>query len=187
MEKIMNVNSMMDFDFEAFNPFQAMEEVQQEEHKPFVIENDKMADWALRRIADLQSDTATWKAYYKEQAEKIESANNAGIERMTQYLQAYFDTVPHKVTKTQENYKLPSGKLVWKDQTDEYERKDEDIIKWCADNAPECIETVQKVKWGDLKKMLTPMGEQMAFGQTGEVVPGVKCIKRERKFVAQPD
>lgn len=106
---------------------------------------------------------------------------------MTQYLHAYFDTVPHKTTKTQENYKLPSGKLVWKDQTDEYEREDDAIIQWCADNAPECIETVQKVKWADLKKMLTPMGEEMAYKDTGEVVPGVKRIARERKFVAQPD
>lgn len=68
----MNVNSMMDYDFASFNPYELMDAVQQEnDKKPFVIDNDKVADWALRRIADLQNDTATWKSYYKGKQKRL--------------------------------------------------------------------------------------------------------------------
>ena len=99
-----------------------IEENEQEERAGFVIDNDQKADWAVRRIAELEADTQKWKDYYKAQSERVAQSNQQSIDYFTALLESYFETVPHKATKTSERYKLPSGVLVRKAQAPEYER-----------------------------------------------------------------
>ena len=96
----------------------------------FLIENDSKADWALREIAEAQADTAKWADYYADQAAKIKAQNDQTVAYFTSALEQYFGTVPHRTTKTQESYGLPSGKLVRKAQQPTYERDAEALLKW---------------------------------------------------------
>ena len=52
-----------------------IEENEQEERAVFVIDNDQKADWAVRRIAELEADTQKWKDYYKAQSERVAQSN----------------------------------------------------------------------------------------------------------------
>lgn len=162
-----------------------IEENEQEERAGFVIDNDQKADWAVRRIAELESDTQKWKDYYKAQSERVAQSNQQRIDYFTALLESYFDTVPHKATKTSEKYKLPSGVLVRKAQAPEYERDDTQIIAWCAENAQSCVENVPKLKWTALKGLLVENNGQAIDEITGEVVPGIKIIPRDPVFAVQ--
>lgn len=162
-----------------------IEENEQEERAGFVIDNDQKADWAVRRIAELEDDTQRWKDYYKAQSERVAQSNQQSIDYFTALLESYFETVPHKATKTSEKYKLPSGVLVRKAQAPEYERDDAQIIAWCAENAPSCVEDVPKLKWTALKGLITENNGQAVEELTGEVIPGIKIIPREPVFAVQ--
>lgn len=79
-------------------PFEIYEEyVSPESH--FSIEDDKQADWAIRKIKESREDTAKWRAYYADQIEKIEKANATTEDYFLAMLERYFAQVPHKATK----------------------------------------------------------------------------------------
>ena len=75
------------------------------------IQNDDEAEECIKAIRDAEADVVFWKNYYAEALQTIADASQRIIENNTARLEAYFDTLPHKVTKTQESYPLPSGKL----------------------------------------------------------------------------
>lgn len=162
-----------------------IEGTEQEESASFSIDNDQKADWAIRKIMETENAAKMWKEYYKKQSDRVEKITQQRIAYFTALLESYFDTVPHKATKTREKYKLPSGVLVRKAQAPEYERDDAQIIAWCAENAPSCVENVPKLKWTALKGLITENNGQAIDEITGEVVPGIKIIPRDPVFAVQ--
>ena len=163
-------------------PFEIYEEyVSPESH--FSIADDKQADWAIRKIKEAREDTAKWRAYYADQFAKIEKANAATEDYFLALLESYFAKVPHKATKTQESYMLPSGKLVRKAQNPTYERDEEALLAWAHASCQDVIRTKESVSWEQLKKRVTwsPDGEAIN-GDTGEIIPGVKAIQRDPVF-----
>ena len=150
---------------------------------PFCIEDDKQADWAIRKIKESREDTAKWRAYYADQIAKIEKANATTEDYFMALLESYFAHVPHKATKTQESYMLPSGKLVRKAQNPTYERDEEALLAWAHASCPDVIRTKESVSWEQLKKRVTwsPDGEAINR-DTGEIIPGVKAIQRDPAF-----
>ena len=157
-----------------------IEENEQEERAGFVIDNDQKADWAVRRIAELEADTQKWKDYYKAQSERVAQSNQQSIDYFTALLESYFDTVPHKATKTSEKYKLPSGVLVRKAQAPEYERDDAQIIAWCAENAPSCVENVPKLKWTALKGLFVETTDRRLTKLRAKSYPVLKLFRATR-------
>lgn len=153
------------------------------EEKPvYRCENDKDAEWCIRQILDAQKEKTFWKNYYAEQLQKVNDNCDATINNMTNYLQDYFLTVPHKETRTQESYSLPSGKLVLKKQDPEFERDEEKIILWLKANGGErFIKTKETLDWSGLKKTLTVMGETVA-DEDGQIIPDIKAVFRPDVF-----
>lgn len=149
----------------------------------FCIADDKQADWAIRKIKEAREDTAKWRAYYADQIAKIEKANASTEDYFLALLENYFAKVPHKATKTQESYMLPSGKLVRKAQNPTYERDDDALIAWAHASCPDVIRTKESVSWEQLKKRVTwsPDGEAIN-PDTGEIIPGVKAVQRDPLF-----
>ena len=163
-------------------PFEIYEEyVSPESH--FSIEDDKQADWAIRKIKEAREDTAKWRAYYADQIAKIEKANAATEDYFLALLENYFAKVPHKATKTQESYMLPSGKLVRKAQNPTYERDEEALLAWAHASCPDVIRTKESVSWEQLKKRVTWSNDGEAInGDTGEIIQGVKAVQRDPVF-----
>lgn len=159
------------------------EEVLEQEEQSFVVDDDQKAEWCLNKIREAEADKAFWKDFYEQQYQKVCASADAKIERMKYFLEKYFWTLPHKETKTQSSYALPSGKLVVKRQGPEYERNDDEIIDWMAEHGDELhfIKVKQSVDWAEFKKVLTQVGENMVT-EDGEVVPGIKVVDRPDVF-----
>lgn len=150
----------------------------------FLIDDDSKADWALRKIAEAQADTAKWADYYANQTEKIKAQNNQIVAYFTSALEQYFDTVPHRTTKTQESYGLPSGKLVRKAQQPAYERDADALLSWAKTSFPEAIKVKEEASWTDIKNRI---GKVMPDGsavdkETGEIIDGVTVVERDPVF-----
>ena len=154
----------------------------------FVIDNDQKAEWAMKKIREAQEEKEKWKAYYDEQLQKVNAQSDRTIEFMQLHLERYFRTVPHKVSKTQESYALPSGKLVWKEQQPEYERDDEALIPWLIENNldSQYIQIKESVNWAELKKMFKDRMFGVIDGrfvtEDGEFVPGITVTERPDVF-----
>lgn len=151
----------------------------------FRITDDHTADWAMRRIVELEADTAFWKGHYADQIAKIQRKNEAGIELMKLFLQDYFDSVPHHRTRTQETYALPTGRIGMKNAPAEYRRDEAELLAWAKVNRAELVQVRETVNWAELKKRLTVADGQAVDAETGEVVPGVTATGGGMKFFVQ--
>ena len=148
----------------------------------FTVEDDQTAEWCMQQIRNAEEEKEKWKAFYDDRYQRVCDTCDLTIANMTAVLQSYFEKVPHKTTKTQENYALPSGKLVVKKQAPEYERDDEQILEWLHKSGKEqFVKTKESVDWSGLKPTLNIVGDT-ASDEYGEIVPGLKVIEREDIF-----
>ena len=163
------------------------------ESEGFVVDSDQKAEWALRKIREHKADANRMAMVCNAEIERYERIRKEAEDKCTRdcaYLEsllyAYFATVPHKSTKTQESYKLPTGVLKKKIREPEYVRADADILAWLNEQGmSDYIEVKPSLKWGELKKVITANGEAAIYPKTGEIVPGVKIVERDPVFVVE--
>lgn len=156
------------------------EEIDEGERKHFVIEDDQTAEWALQMIREANEEKAKWKQFYDERYARVCADADFTIANMEALLQTYFGKVPHKKTSTQENYALPSGKLVCKRQEPAYDREDDKITDWLHKTGRNQF-VKESVDWGELKKTLTK-GPGCMVDENGEIVPGITVVDRPDVF-----
>ena len=150
----------------------------------FVIDDDGKANWAVQKIKEAQAEIENWKQYYSGALKKIERRQQGRISYLTYLLRKYFESVPHKVTKTQASYQLPSGNLVLKHPGPKYETDDAALLDWLKSNQMTDfikVKTKEKPMWGELKKTVTISGENVVT-EDGEIVPGVTVSQPEDTF-----
>lgn len=139
----------------------------------FVIDSDEKADWAVRKIKEHAADAERWEAFYKEQAQKIKASAQQSIEYLSVELYKYFATIPHRATKTQEKYKLPSGELVLMKEKEDFERDNDALLQWCRENRPELVRIKEEPDWNAVKAYIK---------ETGELPEGVTPMQRPPEF-----
>lgn len=146
----------------------------------FVIDSDMKAEWALRKIREAQDERDRLLSLADLERARIDAevkSINDRFDRDTGWLKSqleqYFDSVVHKVTKTQERYQLLSGCLVRKKATVKYVRDNDAMIQWLKDNQMnEFIKTTYSPDWENLKKH-TSLSEGQVVLDSGEIVEGV--------------
>lgn len=151
----------------------------------FVVDTDAKAEWALQKIREARADRDRWVSWYEDKIAEIKEQTDFDTMNLERLLMDYFATVPHKVTKTQESYKLPGGKLVLKTQNPEYKHDDKTIIEWAKKNGlAQYVKTEEKLAWQDLKDA-TAVFEGHIVTDDGEIVPGVEVTNRDAKFIVE--
>ena len=163
-----------------------------EEEVRFMVDNDQKAEWCIRKIAEAKKEMMDWIEFYVAQTDKVKDRCERRIMFFEMKLKDYFSQVPHKVTKTQESYQLPSGKLVLKAQAPDFERDDEVLLKWVKKNEPDMVKVKESVDWAALKKVLivdflpesSDNDNVVPFVLTGdgEIVPGIRVELRPDVF-----
>lgn len=147
----------------------------------FCITNDSCADWAVRKINEEKAEFDRLKELATQQiaeiTEKVEAARKR-FENGTSYLAGclhdYFQTVPHKTTKTTEKYRLLSGTLTLKKGGIKTTVNDEALVPWLrANGLDDFVKVKETAAWGDLKKRLTFTDGVAMIEDTGEIVEGV--------------
>jgi len=154
-----------------------------QEYEGFQITDDHLAEWAIQKIKEAKGDTAKWQEHFAAQLEKIRAANQGTIDFMTIHLSRYFATVPHKETKTQAKYELPSATLIVKQQQSQFERDNDALLSYLdSNNRTDLIRIKREPAWDELKKVSTVQGETLVDTDTGEVISGVRVIARPDVF-----
>lgn len=160
-----------------------VEMIEQYEDDGFSINDDRGAEYALKRIRETQAEVDKFKDYYAESIAKMQERADGIRAFYEAHLERYFGKVPHKTSKTQESYELPSGKLIRKQQAPEFVREEDKLLGFLHENGlTGYIKVKENVDWAEMKKVCTVVGEDVCLNFTGEVVPGVKAVAREPKF-----
>lgn len=156
--------------------------VEQGERAPFRITDDRCADWAIRKIAEERSEYNRLKELADQQKAAIEEKVEAARRRMENGT-AFFNTVPHKTTKTTEKYRLLSGTLTLKKGTVKATVDDSKLVPWLRENGyGDLVKVEESAKWGELKKLLAYTGEIATIQSTGEIVEGVTAYETPATF-----
>lgn len=154
------------------------------------IADDACADWAVAKIAEERAELDRIKRLADEQIHRImdkvaaaEKRCKNGTEYLTGKLAEYFETVPHKKTKTTESYRLLSGTLKVKLGGAAMKQDDEKLLEYLkASGNSEMVQTTEKPRWGEFKKRLEILGDVVVDKTTGEVVEGVEVIVKPDTF-----
>ena len=168
----------------------AQEETEDAPRPAWRITDDGCADWACRKIAEEKAELDRIRELADAQIQKIEEKVAAAERRfqngtrfLTGKLAEYFETVPHKTTKTKASYRLLSGTLTRKFGGASMEKDDDKLVEFLkASGNLEFIKTEEKPKWGEYKKRLEIMGGSVVDKETGEIVDGVKAIEKPDTF-----
>lgn len=149
------------------------------------ITDDGCADWACQKIAEEKAELDRITSLADSQIEKIQQRVEAARRRyengtrfLTGKLAEYFETVPHKTTKTKHSYRLLSGTLVKKIGGRTMKQDDDALLAYLkASDNEDMIQTTEKPKWGEFKKRL-----EIVDKTTGELVEGVQIIENPDTF-----
>lgn len=155
----------------------------------FKIDNDGAAEWALQKIAEETADAQryinvcdTMIIEYQKKRQKAQEqlANKTGY--LKGKLQEYFATVPHKASKTQESYKLPSGTLKLKYGRLKFIQDETVFVNWLKNNGyADKVKTVESADWVEFKK-LCEIGSSVVMTADGEIVEGVTVQEEPNAF-----
>lgn len=165
----------------------------EERREVWKIENDSTADWALDKIREAQAEYRRFEMVVNDKIAQLQEAleiEKEKMERETGFFQnklcEYFETVPKKASKTQEVYKLPSGRLVKKYKAPKIVRDDAKLVEWLEKNQmPELIKIKKSADWATLKKETEIVGELVISKNTREVIEGVTAIPQNPEFIAE--
>lgn len=168
-----------------FDEMEFMQDEAEQANTGWMIQDDQMAEWAMKKILKAQGEYEEWKNYYAGMLSKIKEKTDNTVNFMTMKLNEYFRTVPHKETKTQEKYSLPSGDLVLRKSKSVWVHEDDAaLLKWAKDNGfTDCIKIVEKVSWADIKKRLAENSDGIIYdSETGVVCDAVKATTSDPEF-----
>ena len=154
----------------------------------FEVDNDVKGEWVLQKrrareaemnriIETCTSMIETYKALIKEEVDRA-TADIAVFDGM---LLRYFATREHNVTKTQETYRLPTGKLKMKLA---FQRMVPDTEALMA-AFPAFVEHKPDLQWGELKTRLDIIDGKAVDTVTGEIVDGVSLETVPPKFIVE--
>ena len=151
----------------------------------FVIDSDRLAVWAIRKIKERRAERDEFIAWYQQKIKEITEQTDFDTMNLERMLSDYFATVKHRKTKTSEIYDLPEGKLVMKVQNPEFKRDDKTVIEWLKNHdGGEFIKVKEELAWADLKAKTAALNGKL-FSEDGEEIPGVEVINRPEKFVVE--
>ncbi len=160
-----------------------------DQEEKFVIDSDKKAEWALRKIKEKKADMERYTSVCDEMITEYEQKKKAAQERYEQetswfkiQLAQYFETVDKRKTKTQEIYELPGGTLRKKYPAPQYKRDNKKLVAWLKDSGKnDLIKVSESADWASLKKIIQTK-DDLVITEDGEIVEGVEVVERSPIF-----
>ncbi|MGE7932154.1 host-nuclease inhibitor Gam family protein [Viridibacillus arvi] len=150
--------------------------------KPYEINSLSSLNWAFRMLSALKVEEKNTKQLADEERFRINTWEQAELSKVKNRVEYFeFAISQYHAKQLEENPKAktistPYGKsksTTSKAQPEKF--KEEVLLEFVKNNDLPFIETVEKLKWGELKKTLQVIekeGKQIVIDENGETVPG---------------
>ena len=154
----------------------------------FVVDNDVKAEWVIQKKRECEAELnrileTSW-AMIETYKSVIQTESDRAAEEIARFdgmLLRYFETVPHQATKTQETYRLPTGKLKLKLASERMVPDNEALMSVY----PAFVVQKPDFQWGELKKRLQIVDGKVIDAETGEFVEAVAVEAVPPKFIVE--
>lgn len=161
------------------------------EDQRFVVDTVDKADWAVRKINRYRAEIEKAKAEATNQTEKINkwlAAVTEENQRQVDFFQSLLAPfADQRLTgEKKRSVKLPSGTIGFRKAGPKFEQDDKLLLPWAKSNTPDLVETVETVKWDELKKTIT-VKDGKAISPDGEIIPGITATERPDTFYVKGD
>ena len=156
------------------------------------LHDDMDADACLQKIGNWERFRKFWLDFYQKKIDEVNQKCDNNIEFNRRKLKDYFATVPHRSTKTQDAYDLPSGKLAIVYSKPKL-APDKHAILERLKNAGEMefvkTKTTEDLDWQAYKDRLfiSEDGESVIDRETGEVLKDVAIEQNAPEFKVTPN
>ena len=158
----------------------------------FVVDTPAKAEWAIKKIANIRKlaqmtidVSVECILQYKDEIKKTEAKRDSETAHLEEMLKHWFDTVPHKVTDTQESVKLPSGTIKKVKGDWDYTRDENVLGGFLARNGYEGLYGYT-AKWAELKKRCKALDTGMVIDtETGTIIEGVTAEMQPDAFIVK--
>ena len=158
-------------------------DVMMENNETFEITDDGLAEWALKKVIEAKKEQKRLTDLITAERERLDLKQceiDKRYENDTAFLLSklnqYLNSVETKKTKTQESYRLLSGKLVRKFAKQKLVPNKEALLEWCKQNAPEFVKRTEEAMWADVKSKFVIIDGGVICSDTGELV---SCVSVE--------
>jgi hypothetical protein len=173
-----------------------------------IVNEDHTADWALRKLGQLEARTRERAAFVAAEIERLlawQAYEDRQAARVAAYLAAllrsYDDRLKAegKVSARHKGYRLPHGTLTARLTPIEWEVEEATLLAWAEATHPELVRVTQAPAWNVLRPKLMPAHDapraeammEVIDPRTGEVrvvpVPGVRVKQGPREvFTPRP-
>lgn len=155
----------------------------------FEITDDSLAEWALKKIFEAKKEhkrlsdlIEAERTSLDAKQEKIDRRYESDTGFLLSKLNLYLDSVETKKTKTQETYRLLSGKLVRKFAKQKLTPDKTALLEWCKQNAPECVKHTEEAMWSEVKGKFAIVDGAVICSDTGEIVTCVGVEETPASF-----
>lgn len=166
-----------------------MEEPESFENAP-ILEDDVEAEQCIRTIKFWERERDKMVDHYKRQIEVVTEKANQKISYQQYLLNNYFNRIPHRETKTQECYDLPSGKLVMRKEHDALRKptKEEEqgiLLRLAEEGVRSFTKIKESLDWDNYRKQLSIVDGKVVDKTTGECIDDVAIEHVEAKFAVR--
>ena len=167
-----------------------------EDEVPFGVDVEQMevqtmddmdADGCLHKINNWERYRKFWLDYYQKRIDEVNQKCDKNIAYQHRKLRSFFESVPHRSTKTMEAYDLPSGKIqVTFGKPNLVPNKEAILERFRKEGETEFIKVKEELDWSGYKSRLfiSETGDVLDQ-ETGEIVEDVSIETPEPKFAVK--
>jgi len=159
-----------------------------------VIDNDRKAEWALKKIAFAERRIKERKEFVQSEIERLQQFLEAEIAQqqrtidfMTAHLEAYFRRLDEAgATAGKKSYRLPTGIIGKRTRQAQIDKDDAVLVEWLKEHGlTRLVKVKESPDWAEFKKRLQILADEARGGYVavtldGEIVDAVRVVAPER-------
>ncbi len=179
---------------------QEEKEKKSKENEGFIIDSDKKASWAMRKIRKMKKKQKENEELSESQIKEIQKEINKikewldkengkiqdNIDFLKNKLKSYAMELKEKNSDLK-THNLPFGALKFRKQRPKWNYDEEKLKEFVENNLEEALKVKKKVSKRKLKSKAEVANNKAVIKDTGEVIEGVKIVQRPEKLKVEVD
>jgi len=166
-----------------------LDEQEQVANEGFKVDDDQKANWALRKIKQMQEQIKENNDLADAEIDKIEfwrKTENEKAEADIEYFQSLLaEYAMHKREKDPKfkSLKLPNGRFGFRKRPAKWEYDEEKVLEHLKESElTDFVRVKEEINKRDLRQFVEVAGDKVINPETGEIIEGIEIVEQGENF-----
>lgn len=166
-----------------------LDKYQQTDDEGFIVDDEQKANWALRKIGELQKEMKDNTRLAEKEIDKIkrwEKQQNNRLSESVNYFEGLLADYARQKREQDPKFKslsLPNGRIGFRKQQPKWIYDDKTLLKYLErTELDELIRVNKAPNKSEIRKVFDVVGDKVVNKETGEVVEGIEIVHRDETF-----